>query len=81
MLTLKGFNERRHNGFWFVRKLFKNRRILESLLNRLVVEAWAVDAEGRGVLVLTMEDGAIKGGLELGDGRFCNMIGDLLGMF
>jgi len=28
-----------------------------------------------------MENGAIKGGLKLGDGRLCDVIGDLLGVF
>ena len=32
------------------------------------------------MFVLTMKDGAIKGGLELGNGGLCDVVGDLLGV-
>ena len=33
------------------------------------------------MLVLTMNDGTIKGGLKLGDGRLRDVVGNLLGVF
>ena len=33
------------------------------------------------MFVLAVEDGAFECGLKLVDGGFCNVIGDLLGMF
>ena len=46
-----------------------------------MVQAWAINASGRGVLTFTMKDSTVKIGLKLGDGRFCNVVGDVLAVF
>ena len=33
------------------------------------------------MFVLTVENGTFECGLKLGDGGFCNVVGDLLGVF
>ena len=81
MFESEGGDQRLDSGGGVDVQSLEDGGVLKCVGDSLVVQAWAVDAQGRGMLVFTVEDGPVKSGLELCNGRFCNMMGEMLAVF
>ena len=51
---------------------------MEGPFDGFVVETGTEDPKRRGMFVLAMENCTLKGGLELGNGKLCDVIGDFV---
>ena len=56
-------------------------RILERVGDGLIIEARAVDSQGWSMLVFAMKDGPFKSRLKLGNGRFGDVMSDVVTVF
>ena len=77
MLVVKGFNQGGHDRGWFIGHGFKDGRVLEGLVDRLIINTWAKYPKRGSMFVLAVENGAIKGFLQSSNRLLCDVVGDL----